>query len=85
MNILKPQVSITGSNIDNSVAFYEKVFQIPGMKRRLGCADPDGNSWEVFVAKGETSTMEKLICKSGRCVPNVQGAPDAKASGGCCG
>jgi catechol 2,3-dioxygenase-like lactoylglutathione lyase family enzyme len=154
MNILKPHVSINVSNIDNSVAFYEKVFQVPPTKRRPGYAkfdlaepnlnltmqeaprtgvnashfgvqvataedvaaawsrfkgaglktlteenteccyalqdkvwveDPDGNSWEVFVVKGEASTTEQQISKTGCCVPSVQGTPETKASGGCCG
>jgi catechol 2,3-dioxygenase-like lactoylglutathione lyase family enzyme len=154
MNVLKPHVSLNVSNIDASVAFYEKLFQIPATKRRAGyakfdlaepnlnltmqeaprtgvnashfgvqvassedvaaawtrfkgaglktlteenteccyalqdkvwVADPDGNSWEVFVVKGETSAMEIPTSKSGCCVPNIQGPPETKASGGCCG
>jgi catechol 2,3-dioxygenase-like lactoylglutathione lyase family enzyme len=151
MNIVKPHVSLNVSNVDASVAFYEKVFAISATKRRPGYAkfdlaepslnltmqeaprtgvnashfgvqvassedvaaawtrfkmaglktlteenteccyalqdkvwveDPDGNSWEVFVVKGEASTMETQISKSGCCVPKVQGASDTKASGG---
>ena len=155
MNILKPHVSLNVSNIDASVAFYEKVFQVKPSKRRPGYAkfdlaepnlnltmqeaprtginashfgvqvassedvaaawtrfkelglktlteenteccyalqdkvwieDPDGNSWEVFVVKGESATMEKQISTSGCCVPSVGGKTDAKAGGGgCCG
>jgi len=154
MNILKPHVSLNVSNIDASVAFYEKVFQVKPTKRRPGYAkfdlkepnlnltmqeaprtginashfgvqvassedvaaawtrfkdaglrtlteenteccyalqdkvwveDPDGNSWEVFVVKGESATMEKQISKTGCCVPSVQGGTDTKAGGGCCG
>jgi catechol 2,3-dioxygenase-like lactoylglutathione lyase family enzyme len=154
MNILKPHVSLNVSNIDASVAFYEKVFAVKPARRRPGYAkfdlsepnlnltmqeapragvnashfgvqvagsedvaaawtrfkeaglktlteenteccyalqdkvwveDPDGNSWEVFVVKGDSATMEQQISKSGCCVPTVQGASDTKASGGCCG
>jgi catechol 2,3-dioxygenase-like lactoylglutathione lyase family enzyme len=154
MNILKPHVSLNVSNIDASVAFYEKVFQVKPTRRRPGYAkfdlaepslnltmqeaprtginashfgvqvassedvaaawsrfksaglktlteenteccyalqdkvwveDPDGNSWEVFVVKGESATMEKQISKSGCCVPSVEGKTDSKAGGGCCG
>jgi catechol 2,3-dioxygenase-like lactoylglutathione lyase family enzyme len=154
MNILKPHVSLNVSNIDASVAFYEKVFGVSPSKRRPGYAkfdlaepnlnltmqearrtginashfgvqvassedvaaawtrfkgaglktlteenteccyalqdkvwveDPDGNSWEVFVVKGEAATMEKQITASGCCVPSVQGVSDTKARGGCCG
>jgi catechol 2,3-dioxygenase-like lactoylglutathione lyase family enzyme len=154
MNILKPHVSLNVSNVDASVTFYEKLFQIPATKRRPGyakfdlaepnlnltmqeaprtgvnashfgvqvassedvaaawsrfkCAglktlteenteccyalqdkvwveDPDGNSWEVFVVKGEASATELQTSRSGCCVPNVQGTPETKASRGCCG
>ncbi len=154
MNVLKPHVSLNVSNIDASVAFYEKVFQVQATKRRPGYAkfdlaapslnltmqeaprtginashfgvqvassedvaaawtrfkeaglktlteenteccyalqdkvwveDPDGNSWEVFVVKGESATLEKQISKSGCCVPRANGGSDTKAGGGCCG
>jgi catechol 2,3-dioxygenase-like lactoylglutathione lyase family enzyme len=153
MNIVKPHVSLNVSNIEASIEFYEKVFQVKATKRRPGYAkfdlsepslnltmqeaprtgvnashfgvqvassedvaaawtrfkegglktlteenteccyalqdkvwveDPDGNSWEVFVVKGETSVMEKRISKSGCCVPKVQEDATAKAGGGCC-
>lgn len=127
MNVLKPHISLNISNIDASVAFYEKAFGLRATKRRPGYAkfdltspalnltmqeaprtgvnashfgiqvastedvieargrfeaaelktfteedtaccyavqdkvwieDPDGNSWEVFVVKGEASVME---------------------------
>ncbi|KYF68750.1 glyoxalase [Sorangium cellulosum] len=126
MNILKPHISLNISNIDASVAFYEKAFGVGATKRRPGYAkfdlaspslnltmqeaprtginashfgvqvastedviearrrfeaaglktfteedtaccyavqdkvwveDPDGNSWEVFVVKGEAAVM----------------------------
>jgi catechol 2,3-dioxygenase-like lactoylglutathione lyase family enzyme len=154
MNILKPHVSLNISNIDASVAFYEKVFGSPVTKRRPGYAkfdliepnlnltmqeaprtgvnashfgvqvaasedvaaawtrfksaglktlteenteccyalqdkvwveDPDGNSWEVFVVKGEAALMETQTNSSGCCVPNVQKEASTKAGGGCCG
>jgi catechol 2,3-dioxygenase-like lactoylglutathione lyase family enzyme len=154
MNILKPHVSLNVSNIDASVAFYEKVFGTQATKRRPGYAkfdlaspslnltmqeaprtgvnashfgmqvassedvagawtrfkeaglktlteenteccyalqdkvwveDPDGNSWEVFVVKGEAAATEKQISASGCCVPSVKDGVPAKASGGCCG
>jgi catechol 2,3-dioxygenase-like lactoylglutathione lyase family enzyme len=154
MNILKPHVSLNVSNVDASVAFYEKVFQVTATKRRPGYAkfdlaqpnlnlsmqeaprtgvnashfgvqvassedvavawtrfkeaglktlteentaccyalqdkvwveDPDGNSWEVFVVKGETALMEKAASRAGCCVPAIQDEAGGKASGGCCG
>jgi catechol 2,3-dioxygenase-like lactoylglutathione lyase family enzyme len=41
MNVLKPHVSLNVSNIDNSVAFYEKAFGVPVTKRRPGYAKFD--------------------------------------------
>ena len=41
MNILKPHVSLNVSNIDASVAFYEKVFGVAATKRRPGYAKFD--------------------------------------------
>jgi catechol 2,3-dioxygenase-like lactoylglutathione lyase family enzyme len=161
MNVLKPHVSLNVSNIDASVAFYEKVFGVAATKRRPGYAkfdllepslnltmqeaertgvnashfgvqvassedvaaawarfkdaglktiteddteccyalqdkvwveDPDGNSWEVFVVKGEADVMTKESkTSSGCCVPKVKDAsqptakPASKSGGGCCG
>lgn len=41
MNILKPHVSLNVSNVDASVAFYEKVFGVKPAKRRPGYAKFD--------------------------------------------
>ena len=41
MNIVKPHVSLNVSNIEASVAFYEKVFQVKPTKRRPGYAKFD--------------------------------------------
>lgn len=41
MNILKPHVSLNVSNIDASVAFYEKAFGVEVTKRRPGYAKFD--------------------------------------------
>src|SRR6185295_5651301 len=38
MNVLKPHVSLNVSNIDHSVAFYEKAFGVTATKRRPGYA-----------------------------------------------
>jgi catechol 2,3-dioxygenase-like lactoylglutathione lyase family enzyme len=154
MNIVKPHVSLNVSNIDASVAFYEKIFETTATKRRPGYAkfdlaapslnltmqeaprtgvnashfgvqvassedvaaawtrfkeaglktltednteccyalqdkvwveDPDGNSWEVFVVKGESKVMEKQTSKNGCCVPKVEDDSATKAGSGCCG
>lgn len=41
MNVIKPHVSLNVSNIDASVAFYEKAFGVPATKRRPGYAKFD--------------------------------------------
>src|SRR4051812_42544496 len=41
MNIIKPHVSLNVSNIDASVAFYEKAFGVTASKRRPGYAKFD--------------------------------------------
>src|SRR5579872_6042885 len=41
MNILKPHVSLNVSNVDASVAFYEKLFHVQATKRRPGYAKFD--------------------------------------------
>ncbi|WP_394829073.1 ArsI/CadI family heavy metal resistance metalloenzyme [Pendulispora albinea] len=41
MNILKPHVSLNVSNIDASVAFYERAFGVKATKRRPGYAKFD--------------------------------------------
>jgi catechol 2,3-dioxygenase-like lactoylglutathione lyase family enzyme len=41
MNVLKPHVSLNISDVDASVAFYEKVFDVKVTKRRPGYAKFD--------------------------------------------
>jgi catechol 2,3-dioxygenase-like lactoylglutathione lyase family enzyme len=41
MKVLKPHVSLNVTNIDASVAFYEKAFGVPATKRRPGYAKFD--------------------------------------------
>jgi catechol 2,3-dioxygenase-like lactoylglutathione lyase family enzyme len=41
MNVLKPHVSLNVSDVDASVAFYEKAFGVPATKRRPGYAKFD--------------------------------------------
>ena len=41
MNVLKPHVSLNVTNVDASVAFYEKVFDVAATKRRPGYAKFD--------------------------------------------
>ena len=150
MNVLKPHVSLNVTNIDASVAFYEKAFGVSASKRRPGYAkfdlqspslnltmqeaprtgvnashfgiqvagtddvleakqrfeslglktlteedtaccyavqdkvwieDPDGNSWEVFVVKGDAPVMR--ADPSECCVPAV-GISKKPATSNCC-
>jgi catechol 2,3-dioxygenase-like lactoylglutathione lyase family enzyme len=41
MNVLKPHVSLNVTNVDASVAFYEKLFDVAATKRRPGYAKFD--------------------------------------------
>jgi catechol 2,3-dioxygenase-like lactoylglutathione lyase family enzyme len=41
MNVLKPHISLNVTNIDASVAFYEKAFAVTATKRRPGYAKFD--------------------------------------------
>jgi hypothetical protein len=67
--------TLTEENTECCYALQDKVW----------VEDPDGNSWEVFVVKGETTVMEKQLAKGGCCVPSVDAGSDTKAGGGCCG
>jgi len=136
MNVLKPHVSLNVSNVEASVAFYEKAFGVKAYKTRPGYAkfdlaspllnlsmveaprtgvnashfgiqvassedvmeaktrfeaaslktfaeedtsccyalqdkvwieDPDGNSWEVFVVKGDVDVVKSEPAKAASC------------------
>jgi catechol 2,3-dioxygenase-like lactoylglutathione lyase family enzyme len=155
MNVLKPHVSLNISDVDASVAFYEKVFDVKVTKRRPGYAkfdlespslnlsmtvaprsgvnashfgiqvastddvalaterfkslglrtlseentaccyavqdkvwveDPDGNTWEVFVVKGDSPEMK--ADQSACCAPTGLSSQDNLVSlgtkRGCC-
>jgi catechol 2,3-dioxygenase-like lactoylglutathione lyase family enzyme len=152
MHILKAHVSLNVSNIDKSVAFYERAFGVSATKRRPGYAkfdlespslnltmseaprtgvnashfgiqvastedvveaktrfeavglatfseedtaccyavqdkvwveDPDGNSWEVFVVKGDAPVMKADA--SSCCAPIGMSKKPVASSPGCCG
>src|SRR3954469_19694728 len=55
MNILKPHVSLNVSNIEASVAFYEKAFGVAATKRRPGYAkfDLDAPSLNLTMVEAE--------------------------------
>jgi hypothetical protein len=67
--------TLTEENTECCYALQDKVW----------VEDPDGNSWEVFVVKGDVSVAKEQTSKSGCCVPTVQDVAATKASGGCCG
>ncbi|HEY1958699.1 MAG TPA: ArsI/CadI family heavy metal resistance metalloenzyme [Polyangiaceae bacterium] len=54
MNILKPHVSLNVSNVDASVAFYEKVFGVAATKRRPGYAKFDLREPSLNLSMVET-------------------------------
>jgi catechol 2,3-dioxygenase-like lactoylglutathione lyase family enzyme len=53
MKVLKPHVSLNVSNVEASVAFYEKAFGVPATKRRPGYAKFD------LVEPGLNLTMQE--------------------------
>jgi catechol 2,3-dioxygenase-like lactoylglutathione lyase family enzyme len=55
MKILKPHVSLNVSNIDASVAFYERAFAVKATKRRPGYAkfDLDAPALNLTMQEGE--------------------------------
>ncbi|HEY6460037.1 MAG TPA: VOC family protein, partial [Polyangiaceae bacterium] len=67
--------TLTEENTECCYALQDKVW----------VEDPDGNSWEVFVVKGDTPVMLKQGSSGGCCAPRVNEADPAKDSGGCCG
>jgi len=55
MNILKPHVSLNVSNVDQSVAFYEKVFGVTATKRKPGYAKFDLTAPSLNLSMVETA------------------------------
>lgn len=53
MNVLKPHISLNVTNIDASVAFYEKAFGVPATKRRPGYAKFDLQSPSLNLSMQE--------------------------------
>jgi catechol 2,3-dioxygenase-like lactoylglutathione lyase family enzyme len=54
MNVLKPHVSLNVSNIDASVAFYEKIFGVAATKKRPGYAKFDLKEPSLNLSMVET-------------------------------
>ena len=57
MNVLKPHVSLNISNIDASVAFYEKLFGVTATKRRPGYAKFDLSEPSLNLALNEVPNL----------------------------
>jgi catechol 2,3-dioxygenase-like lactoylglutathione lyase family enzyme len=55
MNILKPHVSLNVTNVDASVAFYEKAFGVTVTKRRPGYAKFDLEAPSLNLSMVETA------------------------------
>ena len=53
------------------------------LQDKVWVEDPDGNSWEVFVVKGEAEVMNTTPNASGCCVPKV-GPTSQEAPAPCC-
>jgi catechol 2,3-dioxygenase-like lactoylglutathione lyase family enzyme len=93
MNVLKPHVSLNISNIDASVAFYEKAFGVTATKRRPGYAKFDLQSPTLNLTMQEAprtgvnashfgvqvATMEDVIEAKGRFV--AEGPEDVHGGG----
>jgi hypothetical protein len=65
----------------STLAFFECCY---ALQDKVWVEDPDGNSWEIFVVKGDAPVMQKQTMAAGCCVPKIEGEPGTKASGGCC-
>ncbi len=54
------------------------------LQDKVWIQDPDGNSWEVFVVKGDAATMEKQSNKDGCCAPaSLQTVAIGRGPGSC--
>ena len=91
MNILKPHVSLNVSDIDASVAFYEKVFGVAPTKRRPGYAKFDleapslNLSMQEAPRSGVNASHFGVQVASDEDVAAAKVDERAKAGGGCCG
>ena len=63
MNILKPHVSLNVSNIDASVAFYEKLFQVTATKRRPGYAKFDLAAPNLNLTMQEAPRYDDVVAE----------------------
>jgi catechol 2,3-dioxygenase-like lactoylglutathione lyase family enzyme len=79
MNVLKPHVSLNVSNIDQSVAFYEKAFGVTATKRRPGYAKFDLQSPSLNLTMQEAPRTGVNASHFGVQVASTDDVIDAKA------
>ncbi len=70
MNVIKPHVSLNVTDIDASIAFYEKAFGVPPSKRRPGYAKFDLTSPMLNLTMQQAPVETSDTCaSSGCCAP----------------
>ncbi len=79
MNILKPHVSLNVSNIEASVAFYEKTFGVAPTKRRPGYAKFDLEQPSLNLTMQEASRTGVNASHFGIQVASSEDVADATA------
>ncbi|MGE0784582.1 MAG: ArsI/CadI family heavy metal resistance metalloenzyme [Sandaracinaceae bacterium] len=79
MNILKPHVSLNVTNIDASVAFYEKAFGVTATKRRPGYAKFDLVAPHLNLTMQEASRTGVNASHFGIQVASTSDVEEAKA------
>jgi catechol 2,3-dioxygenase-like lactoylglutathione lyase family enzyme len=96
MNVIKPHVSLNVSNIEASVAFYEKAFGVTPAKRRPGYAkfDLESPSLNLTMQEGprtgvNASHFGVQVASSGACCAPSSLSADEKPvqlgkKSGCC-
>lgn len=81
MQILEAHVSLNVSNIDRSVAFYEKAFGVVATKRRPGYAKFDLESPSLNLTMSEAP---RTGVNASGCAPVSLSKKPVAASPGCC-
>ena len=79
MQILKPHVSLNVSNIENSVAFYEKAFGVAATKRRPGYAKFDLEAPSLNLSMSEAPRTGVNASHFGIQVASTEDVLEAKA------
>jgi len=50
------------------------------LQDKVWVEDPDGNSWEVFVVKGDADMPQEKIAAGGCCAPKVAGSAERSST-----